>query len=302
MSALRPMALAGAAMLALVATHTAVAADKDKEKWETRIVADKPQPVTLNPAKAYVLLRADNLVMPSFMRMPGPEDAAKHAAERAEALAKEHAKWQKKFASWQSQMKSMERMPTTVRRPERPVEPTEKNFGFPDYEQVHSFMLGPQNRFAKQDGSVYLQEVPPGEYIFYGLVGTCACLGTVSFEAPAGKVVALDLTLPFAQALRDLPKEQRPATPLDLPAGTTTMRLAAATFTDSRLPEGSMIAPTFKPAGRRPNWPGMEADRVMPIDGVFRYERDKQIDLRPSAVPVAPPAAEVPTADIAGQQ
>jgi hypothetical protein len=304
-SALRRMALAGAALLSLAGGCTAaLAADKDEDKWETRIVADKPGPVTLDPTKAYILVQADNLVMPSFMRLPGPEEAAKYAAKRAEELAKEHAKWEKKFASWQASMKNMERMPASVRRPVRPVEPTETNFGYPQYEQVHSFMVGPQNRFAKANGSTYLQEVPPGEYIFYGLVGTCACLGTVSFEAPAGKVVAVDLDLPFVQALQDLPKEQRPATPFDLPAGTTTMRLSAAQVSDARFPEGSVIAPVFKPAGRRPNWPGMETDRVMPIEGVFRYERDKQVDLRPSAVPaatVAPAidaAADAATSDV----
>jgi hypothetical protein len=271
------IALAAAALFSLAGSHVAVATDHDEDKWETRIVSDKPGPVKLDPTKAYILLQTDTPVMATFMRLPTADEAATHAVKRAEALAKEHAKWQKKLTRWQ--------LPADVRRPRRPVEPTEANFGFLQYEQVHSFAMGPQYRFAKDDGSTYLEEVLPGEYIFYGVTGTCACLGTLSFEAPAGKVVAIALDLPYFRALRDLPKEQRPATPFDLPPGTTTMRLGAAQVTDKRIPEGSLIVPVFKPAGSRPHWPGMEVDRVMPIEGVFRYDRDKQVDLRASSLP-----------------
>ncbi|MFM5908874.1 MAG: hypothetical protein ACKOPO_14995, partial [Novosphingobium sp.] len=243
--------------------------------------ADKPGPVTLNPDKAYVMVvSATGFAMPTFMRLPNAEEAAKYAAERAEELAKEHAKWVKKFDSWEKQMESMKKMPSTVKRPARPQEPTEENFSFPQYEQVHSFLVGPQNRFSKVKESVWLQEVPPGEYLFYGSGTLCACLGTASFSAPAGKVVALEFGLPFFEAWREAPKDQRPKTPFDLPKGTSSLRLGASTFTDSRLPEGSVIAPDFKPAGTRPNWFGQEIDRLNPIPGVFEYQRDRQVDLK----------------------
>ena len=64
-------------------------------------------------------------------------------------------------------------------------------------------------------------------------------------------------------------------------------------FSDPRLPEGSVIPAAFKPAGTRPNWYGQEVDRVMEIEGVFMYERGKQIDLRPKPAPV-PEAAPAP--------
>ncbi|WP_374421228.1 hypothetical protein [Novosphingobium arvoryzae] len=61
-------------------------------------------------------------------------------------------------------------------------------------------------------------------------------------------------------------------------------------FSDPRLPEGSVIPAAFKPAGTRPNWYGQEVDRVMEIEGVFMYERGKQVDLRAKAAPA--PVAE----------
>lgn len=277
MSALRTVIAAG--LLAAIATPAW--GEEPEDKWETRIVPDKPVPVVLDPAKAYVLVRSNAFFVPLFLHQPNADEAAAHARRRAEALAKEHAKWEKKFASWQAEMKSLERTPASVRRPARPVEPTEANFGFPEYERLHTFTVGPQNRFSKTDGSVWLQEVPPGEYVFYGSMALCACLGTVSFDAPAGNVVALEIGLPFIDALRDSPKEERPKSAFDLPPGTSSLRIGPAQVSDSRLPADKVIPADFKPAGTRPNWFGQEVDRVMPIGGLFDYERGKQIDLRP---------------------
>lgn len=298
MSGLRRAALA-TSLLSLIAGAATVAsaADRDEEKWETHVVADKPQAVTIDPAKAYILVHSPYIVMPTFMRMPSAEDAARNAQRRAEALSKERASWQRKFTAWEAEMKRLEHSPASITRPKRPVEPTETNFKYPEYEQVHPVTLGPQNRFAKVDGSTYLQEVPPGDYVFYGLMNICACLGTVSFEAPAGKVVAVEFSMPFLDAAMSLPKEQRPKSVFALGSGMSSLRIGVAQVTDSRFPAGSVIAPSFKPAGRRPNWSGIETDRVMAIEGVFRYERDKQIDLR---TPVGEPlhATVMPTAEV----
>lgn len=286
MSALRT-ALLAAALLPLASP--ALAAKDEGEKWETSFIADKPLPVVLKPDRGYILLKANYQIMPMLMRQPSEQDKADHARRRADALAEEHADWVKKFAAWQREMKSLERSPASLRRPKRPQEPTEANFGFPEYQQVHTVTMGPQNRFSKEGASVYLQEVPPGEYVFYSSMNLCACLGTVSFEVPAGKIVPVQFALPFLDAMRDTPKETRPKTAFDLPPGTTTLRLGAAEVSDPRLPAGSIIAPVFKPAGRRPNWFGLEADRLMAIEGVFTYDRDQQVS-------VAAKAAEAPAA------
>ena len=272
-------------------------AKDDEEKWETRVVADKPLFV-LNPDKAYILVQADAMVVPYFMRLPNTAEAAAYAQKRAEALAKEHVKWEKKHASWVKSIEALRGSSSSVERPREPLEPTEANFGWPRYEMAHPVAIGPQNRFNKQNGSVYLHEVPPGDYVFYGNVnpiaagGACACLGTASFAAPAGKVVAMRMRLPFLEALQAAPKGQKPKDSLDLPAGSTTLRLESASTSDPRIPSDAVIPAQFRAAGQLPNVFGIEVDRLMPIDGAFAYDLDRQIDLRKSPPGSPEPAAK----------
>lgn len=274
----------------------AASAAAPEKKWETRAVADKPQ-VVLDPAKAYVLIQADYSVSPLLMRRPGAEDAAAYAAKRAEELAKEHAKWITRHAIWEKRKVELAKIKGADIGKE-PQEPTEANFPWPRYEQVHTVYIGPQNRFAKAEGgaSTYLQEVEPGEYIYYGNVtaglpgGTCACLGTVAFRAEAGKVTSLGrMRIPWMDLLRG-PKELRARTTLDVPEGTTTLAFAPASFGDARVPAEMVVPAQFTPVDRMPNWFGLEVDRVMPIEGVMRYERDKVIDLTAAPAPTLPTA------------
>ena len=120
-----------------------------------------------------------------------------------------------------------------------------------------------------------------GAYIFYAVGATCACLGTVSFDAPAGKVVALDLL------------------PVNNPDGTTPFQLGGATFADARLPAGSVLPAALKPAGPRDNWFGVTVDRVMPVAGVFTYVRGKQVAEVEAAAVAAP---DTPAGDPAAGQ
>lgn len=285
------------AALAAAALASPAWANDDDEKWETKVVADKPV-FALDPAKAYIMVRADAMVVPYFMRVPSTAEASAYAQKRAEALAKERIKWEKKHASWAKTMEGLKGSPSSVERPKEPLEPTEANFGWPRYEMAHPVAMGPQNRFSKQNGSVYLQEVQPGDYVFYGNVnsiaagGACACLGTASFTAPAGKVIAMRMRLPFLEAFQSAPKGQRPKDTLDLPAGFTTLRLESVTVSDPRIPKDSVMPAQFRAAGQFPNTFGLEVDRLMPIDGAFAYERDRQVDLRNPAPGGAQPATQ----------
>ena len=276
-----------AGVLAALALASPGWAKDDDEKWETKVVADKPL-FALNPDKAYILVQADAMVVPYFMRVANAVEAAGYAQRRAEALAKEHAKWERKHAFWVKSIEGLKGSPSSVARPTEPLEPTEANFGWPRYEMAHPVAIGPQNRFSKQNGSVYLQEVPPGEYVYYGNFspigggGACACLGTASFAAPAGKVVAMRIRLPYLEALQAAPKGKKPKDSLDLPVGSTTLRLESASSSDPRIPKDAVIPAEFRAAGQLPNAFGIEVERVMPIDGAFAYEQDRQIDLRKS--------------------
>lgn len=271
--------IAAAALLALSMPAAAAEKAAKKEKWTTKVIADKPQPVKLDPAKSYILVKSPAQIAPVLMRLPSEEAAAAHGAERSEAFARAHRSWRKRVATIELEAKVGGSDPSKRRRP---PEPTEAGFGYPSYEQKHSVFLGPQNRFSKIDGSVYLQEVPPGEYIFYAVGATCACLGTVSFDAPAGKVVALELLA------------------MSNPDGTTPFKVNGATFADARLPAESVFSAALKPAGTRSNWFGITVDRVMPIEGVFTYERGKQV--AEAVATIAAPAPEASASDPATAQ
>ena len=257
-------------------TAASLSAAAKEEKWESRSITDKPGAVAINPEKAYILVRSSVQIGVILVRQPDANEATAQAQDRANALVKEHGKWVKRYANWKASMAQLKDMPKTVARPVKPLEPTESNFVYPSYEQTHSVTIGPVNRFSKNGDSVYLQEVKPGTYVFYGRGMLCACLGTVSFEAPAGKVIMLDAGGPSPAQNRngaDTPSEIAGS----LPQYNPLMKIGTGGFSDPRLPEHALVSARFVPAGTRPNWMGLEADRVTAISGLFTYDRDKQI-------------------------
>lgn len=282
----------GAAIIALAALSLAGAgaqAAEKKERWAPKSVADKAQFV-MDPAKAYILLEADQMVSVTLMKRPSAAEAEADRAERAEELAKVRQRWAKNLATWERARAAYARTKSGTPPGPRPQEPTEESFAWPAYEFRHVVSVGPEYRFFKKGVSLYLQEVQPGEYLYYGNVlvnpnggvaGTCACLGTVSFAADAGRVTMLGkISMPFVEAMK-LPKEQRPKDAFGLPEGTTTLRLLPTTpaARDTRIPADRIVAASLRPLPRVPNWYGIEVDRLMPIDGVFRYDRDRIVDL-----------------------
>lgn len=270
-----------ALLLALALTGLAPSAVLAKsDAFTTKAVADAPA-IVLDPAKAYILVESEQASLPAFARQPSAADLEQDNKNRAEELAKKRADWEK-----------------TAGRRNRPPEPTEETLEWPEFGQSHMVLIGPDNRFFKKGVSLYLEEVPPGDYAFYGnagpdvnggIVGACACMGTVVFNAAAGKVTALKLSIPVAEAMARREKGQPAITASDLPAGVTSFRLVAATelARDPRIPADSLVAPVYRPLARMTNWYGIEIDRLMPIEGVFRYERDKLIDLTQAAAPAA---------------
>lgn len=286
--ALSLMAVAAACCLA------SVQAGAKDDPFVTKAVADKPV-FAMVPGKAYILVEAADMANLALARLPSPADLEKDKADRAEALTREHGKWVKRHAAWQSQMRTLAKSPSSVRRPVEPLEPTEENFGWLPYEQRHVVFVGPMNRFAKLGASLYLQEVPPGEYLYYGnvvfnpnggVIGTCACMGTVAFNAEPGKITVLGkVNYPLLDAARSEPKEQRPKDAFDLPPGTTTLRILPATpvAADTRLSKAELVPASFRPVPRVGNWYGLEIDRLMAMDGVFRYEGDRMIDAKPAS-------------------
>lgn len=257
-------------------------------------VGDKSS-ITLDPASAYIFVQTGKLPQPTLLiREPTADDIAVYEAKKAKAFAKAKRRWQGALAEWTRQqqlyLKSGSSKPG-----KKPVEPTERSFAFSPIELDLTVLIGPLSRFSKAgDQSSYLTKVPAGRYTVYGpvlvdpstgITGTCLCMGTVSFQADAGAVTNLGR---IGNTFLDLVAESkrngsdRPDDLFDLGEGKTTVQIAPAASDeapDPRIGTFPVRRAQYRPAGKLPNWYGVGIDRLTEMPGVFRYERDKMIDL-----------------------
>lgn len=259
-------------------------------------VRDKPQ-VTLDPGKAYVLYTTNKLGQAmELIRDPNADDIAAYRNARAEALLKAHKKYERQLKTWQ------EETDENLKRPgydpvKKPIEPTEQSFTYHPIEFDTMVQIGPSNRFYKDDQhSVYLQEVVPGTYAVYGpiasaaetFIGTCLCMGTVQFKAEPGVIIDMGyMSSTLYEAARKAKSSGGTAIrdALDLPEGTTSFSIdpTPGKPVDPRIGSFPIKPATYKPAGKHSNWHGVALDRLTEMPGVFRYDRDKMIDLTSTA-------------------
>ena len=262
-------------------------------------VSDKPQ-ITLDPAKAYVLytaMKGGQAV--ELIRDPNEADVTTYNAARAKALAKAQKKYASQLKTWEQQSDPKRAAPGISAGP-KPIAPA-ATFTFPPIELSTMVPIGPMFRFAKSgDRSVYLQEVIPGTYTVYGpltvvqpgsAVGSCLCMGTVKFKAEAGVITNMGYMVNTMVEMYRTAKESGVVPPKDafgLPEGTTSFAIdpkAPGGETDPRIGTYPVKYADYHPAGKRPNWHGAAVDRLTAMPGIFRYERDKIIDLTGAATP-----------------
>lgn len=263
-------------------------------------VKDKPQ-VALDASTAYVMYRSAAAAPLELVRDATPEDIAAYQAKRTKAFEKAHRKYLNLLNDWQGRA-DLHRGNATFADPgPQPVEPSEANFAFAPIELDLIVAMGPMDRFSKANGeSVYLQAVPAGNYRVYGpitfdsdagTVGVCMCMGTVQFRAEVGMITNLGaLRFPFLEAIKQAKSSGgvRPRTALDLPDGKTSMMIEPAVAgapVDSRIGHYPVKPATYRPAGKMPNWYGIEVDRLSAMPEVISYDRDRIVDL------TAPPEA-----------
>jgi hypothetical protein len=278
------------ALIALSLAVPAIAKEKAPVFVETAAVKDKPA-VVLNSAKAYVMLRSDIAVPLYLMKVPTADDQTTYDKFRADALAKAHGKYVKKQAEYDVAVKEKASAPKGAALPplpDKPLEPTEANFQFTPFPLLAGVSIGPINRFAKADGglSTYLQELTPGEYRIYGplatapnggAMGSCFCMGSVAFAAKAGEIVDLGVIAAKANLSVKRPEGDSSApmildVPFLVPAG-------ASVAIDPRLSGAHVVPARFRPVGKLPNYFGVTINRIQPIPGVMRYDRDRIVDL-----------------------
>lgn len=288
---INPNKMLACALMSLALCKPALAEDA---KWETRTIKDAKQ-VSFDPTKAYILVQSSPIgSITTFYPVPTEQERVKDQEERSVALAKAHEKWVRAYARWEA-TDPANRGRGMLAPKDPPVEPTDSTFSWPTLEMKRQVVLGPINRFHKsKEVSLYLQEVPPAEYVFYGSVGLnlakCACMGTVKFEAVPGKVTTLlidNVYLDERGGLLDT--DHKP--PKGVPQNDANVRSTWVVgpsnelANDPRIPEELLRPAQFSAMPKLPNWLGAEINRIMPIEGVLAYDRGEVIDLKARANP-----------------
>lgn len=267
---------AGALLCALVPAAPAQAQDYVTEKKQ----------VVLKPGLAYVYVRSPHARAIRLMRVVDDAQRADWARERAKAFAQAQAYHQQDLRRYEARLKSWNRLPANARylepKPQKPAEPTEAAFAFPDPEVGNFLDVAGLNRFTKgPDGNSWLIGLRPGNYIIYGQItegpngpiGVCLCMGTVKFEAEAGKIVDLGtIRYPREEAGEESGKgKQGRLPPLAIqPAGVAEL--------PDRL-RGRPVEPAkLRASEKLSNYFGVLIDRLPAIPGILEYRRDKVMD------------------------
>lgn len=277
-------------LAALALTVPASAKEKGPVFVQAVAVKDKPT-VTLDPTKAYVMVRSDMAVPLYLMKVASADDQAVYNKLRADALTKAHDKYLKKQAQYDAVVRDNAKAPqgaTLAPLPDKPVEPTDANFEFTPFPLLAGVSIGPMFRFAKGEGgsSTYLEELTPGEYRIYGplavqpngaAMGSCFCMGSVAFDAKAGEIV--DLGVVGARANLSIKRPEGDSSAPILLDGPFLVPAGADVAADPRLSGAHIVPARFRPIGKLPNYFGLTIGRIPAIPGVMRYDRDRIVDL-----------------------
>ncbi|HEX4694170.1 MAG TPA: hypothetical protein VH326_06485 [Sphingomonas sp.] len=139
------------------------------------------------------------------------------------------------------------------------------------------------------DTDFYLVEVPPGEYVFYGMgaihnVITCNCLGTVGFTTTPGHVTDIGtVVMDVVSRKSDVP-ELAGETGLGASAnGSRFMTVATIRPAGAQTPgmpelDSTIVAPAdFEAIGPYPNALAVYINRLAPIVGILAYDKDGHV-------------------------
>lgn len=234
-------------------------------------------PSSLNPDRAYLLLRSSTAktgllsIDHVFVRVPLESELAEYYAARKAAYEAELPKLREKAKG--GPVASLEEYPF-------------------DYAGVTNMFITKNGKFI-QDGDIrtYLIEVPPGDYIVYGIgirgaaLVTCNCLGTVRFAARAG--VITDLGTYYADKVHKespLPYLEDNLGPSMFKYGFIMGQAVVPAALDSPVPASltgfSRVLAEYHAVGLFHEPSAGSINRLAPIPGVLAYDHGKVIDVR----------------------
>jgi hypothetical protein len=266
----------GALLLAATLQVAAAAATRDQ--------ANERDVVSIDPQKSYILFRTQTRLPLRLMREATPQDEAAWRTARAAALARAQAGYDHAVDRYRIAVRDCE-----TRRcrdaPEPPVRATEENFAFPPAEARNFLEVSPGPVFDREGGTfTYLIAVPPGTYAVYGTtvsfgagpVNMCQCMGSVRFDAPAGRIV--DLGVVGYSGIEGGYSVTPVITPVVTPYTPDMARPA-------RLNGLPVIPAELRAVDKIPNYLGGLINRHSPLRGVLRYDGDRVIDDRTGQAP-----------------
>lgn len=277
--------LAALALGAAFASSAASAQSVEFRAVEEKNLANGKQ--TLDPAKAYIFVRFPGRMNGLFFKQPDAGELTEYEAEWREKLAKEIRDFPKDHARWVRDKEFNEKLSRKKTMPPEPVMPTEETFRIEDIELRMRVGFGPQYIYSKGDGEfTYLIEVEPGTYTYYGPIfaapngsaaGTCFCMGSIKFDAPAGQVTSLGDLL----AMQWMTREQAAATSIDYKGEVFEKPV------DYSVPASLAALPArpaeLRAAGKMNNYFGVMIGRMPPMPGILEYDRGRVIDPKASA-------------------
>jgi hypothetical protein len=279
MNIARLILAASAAWLAVPAT----AAERDQ--------LNQRQAVTLDPARSYILYRTPVRAPVQFVREATAEERSAYQTARETAYQRARTRYERAFARWEREEAACGNSQASHcrYRPERPATVTPETFSYPPLELTNLVTVERSPLFERSEAeNVYLLAVTPGTYSLYGQItlgengpiGVCLCMGSVRFEAPAGRIVDLG-TISYPGEARQ-PAVRRMASQL-------VTAPAAGALLPPRLAGLPVVQAELRAAGKLPNFFAVEIDRHPPIDGVLAYDRDRVIDLRAGSASASRP-------------
>lgn len=251
---------------------------------EAKPVKDSKTAITLNPAKAYVYVRTSNAMPLHFSRIPSADDQVAYDKLKAAAFEEAREDYAKALKKYERDL-ALSKQSSGIKKPKKPVEPTEANFQFLSFGQLANFTVGTFNRFQSKGGSSYLHEVTPGTYRIYGQVdpllgfGVCYCMGSVTFAAEAGKIVDLG-TVGLDPENSAEPEKGDSSSPRVAAYALAWFPANDMTPMDPRIASLPLYRADFRAAGKSANYMGIAISRIPAIRGVIGYERDRILDLK----------------------
>lgn len=263
--------------------------------------------VTIESDMGYIFVSGVSRQAGVFYKEPTEKDLEEYNTEKLEEFDKAHKKYLKNLKRWKSKKEQK------VAVGPKPIEPVLEQFSIGPIELRHAVSFGYGKTYLKDKSNPdkphysYLMSLEPGIYTFAGPVvvsndgyfGHCYCMGSVKFEVTAGEITNLGNYLTNAplgenggvsnevfmkRVNKSNPKGQS-AILGSLAPGNFDKGTSARVALDFELPvslsQYSMTIPEFYAAGKMNNHYGVMINRIAPIEGVIRYDRDTIISMRP---------------------